>query len=182
MKASAKHVAAAERMRQLPQELTSYAGFAEALAALAAGKPASLDGVWGSGCALVAAGLIHGATGPLVVVCPTQREADELAADLELFTATRPVLYPAWESEPDDRLVHDETFGDRLRVLKGLLQESGIGSRGSGGGVQGSGFRVQRAEVGCLGRSAGKQLQIDNCKFAIVNLQFFWTKDREMRL
>ena len=94
-------------------------------------RPASLDGVWGSACALVAAGLATEATGPLVVVCPTQRAADDLAADLALFSSAEPVLYPAWESEPDDRLVHDETFGDRLRVLKQLL---------SGFGVPGSGF------------------------------------------
>jgi len=141
MKASVPHVAAAERMRQLPKELTSYAGFGEAVAALASGRPASLDGVWGSACALVAAGLACEAAGPLLVICPTQRTADELAADLDLFTAAKPILYPAWESEPDDRLVHDETFGDRLRVLKGLMQGSQLrvqGSEGQGSEVRGT--------------------------------------------
>ncbi len=124
MTARVPHVAAAERMRQLPQELTRDADFGAAAAALASGRPASIDGVWGSACALVAAALAHKAPGPLVVVCPTQRAADDMAADLELFSADKPVLYPAWESEPDDRLVHDETFGDRLRVLKQLLSPS----------------------------------------------------------
>ena len=95
------------------------------MAALAAGRPASLDGVWGSACALVAAGLARGAARPtLVVVCPTQHAADDLAADLELFTAARPASIPPGKAEPDDRLVHDETFGDRLRVLKQLLSPS----------------------------------------------------------
>jgi transcription-repair coupling factor (superfamily II helicase) len=121
MTAIVPHVAAAERMRQLPLELAGYAGFGEVVAELAAGRPASIDGVWGSACALVAAGLESSRlplAGALLVVCPTQREADDLAADLELFSGANALVYPAWEAEPDDRLVHDETFGDRLRVLK----------------------------------------------------------------
>ena len=57
MTATVPHVAAAERMRQLPLELASYAGFGEVLAALGSGRPASIDGAWGSACALVAAAL-----------------------------------------------------------------------------------------------------------------------------
>jgi transcription-repair coupling factor (superfamily II helicase) len=147
MKATVPHVAAAERMRQLPEELKRYAGFGEAVAALAAGRPASFDGVWGSACALVAAALAEAATGPLVVVAPTQRVADDLAADLEIFTATSPVIFPAWESEPDERLVHDETFGDRLRVVKGLLQVSGFRVQGSGDGGRRSEIGGQNSEV-----------------------------------
>jgi transcription-repair coupling factor (superfamily II helicase) len=123
MTARVPHDVAAQRLRQLPQDLIRYSGCGEVLAALAKGQPASLDGVWGSACALVAAMLAPATGEPLVVVCPSQREADELAADLALFAMAQADVFPAWEGEPDDRLVHDETFGDRLRVLKGLLSE-----------------------------------------------------------
>src|SRR5262249_18230683 len=94
------------------------------IGALAAGRPASFDGVWGSACALVAAALAEHAPGPLVVVLPSDREADDTAADLELFTGHEPRFYPSWETAPDERLVHDETFGERLRVLKELLAKA----------------------------------------------------------
>src|SRR5829696_5966009 len=121
MTAVQPQVAATERMRQLPNVLQEYAGFAEAVRALASGRPASFDGVWGSACALVAAALAQHSRGPLVVILPTDREANDTAADLELFLGQEPQFYPAWETAPDERLVHDETFGERLRVLKGLL-------------------------------------------------------------
>ena len=97
MTAVLPHAAATERMRQLALQLENYAGFAEAMRELAAGRPASFDGVWGSACALVAAALLCG------VCCaarcwsslPTPREADDLAADLELFTGNEPLLFPA---------------------------------------------------------------------------------------
>ncbi|MDX1946038.1 MAG: transcription-repair coupling factor [Pirellulaceae bacterium] len=127
MTAVTPEAAGAERLRQLPNSLTRYAGFAAAIGELAQGRPASLDGVWGSSCALVAAALAEHAPGPLVVVCPTQREAEDALADMALFGASEPLLFPAWEGDPT---AGDETFGERLRVLKGLQ-------------VQGSKFKVQ---------------------------------------
>jgi transcription-repair coupling factor (superfamily II helicase) len=154
MTATLPHVAAAERMRQLPRELTAHAGFGDVLAALASGRPASLDGVWGSACALVAAAVHRSPHAPreaiisrsemptqgrtTLVLCPTQRAADDLAADLAIFTATEATVFPAWEGEPDERLVHDETYGDRLRVLKEFsgfrVQDSGGNERSEIGG------------------------------------------------
>src|SRR5262245_20769536 len=98
MTAVLPHAASSERMRELAEQLKSDAGFAEVLRELAAGRPASIDGVWGSACALVAAGLTDGAAAPLVAVCPTPREADDLAADLELFTEREALVYPSWET------------------------------------------------------------------------------------
>jgi transcription-repair coupling factor (superfamily II helicase) len=145
MTATMPHVAAADRLRRLTEELNHYAGFGETIAALAAGRPASLDGVWGSACALLAAALAEGGPAPLLVVCPTQREADDMAADLALFAPAAPILYPAWETEPDERLVHDETFGERLRVLKQLC--SGLEVQGAGVGGQRSEVRGQKGEM-----------------------------------
>jgi transcription-repair coupling factor (superfamily II helicase) len=42
--------------------------------------------------------------------------------DLALFTSHPAEAFPAWETEPDERLVHDDIFGERLRVLKRLLR------------------------------------------------------------
>src|SRR5437764_11591587 len=123
MTAVLPHAAAAELLRQLPRNLKNYADFDRAIEALAAGQPASIDGVWGSACALVTAALAQRASGPLVVVLPSQREADEAAGDLELFIGHEPRFYPSWETAELERLVHDETFGERLRVLKQLLTD-----------------------------------------------------------
>src|SRR5262245_27919111 len=112
MTAVVPHAVAADLARQLPKKLKNYADFDRAIAALAAGQPASIDGVWSSACALVAAALAGHSSGPLVVVLPTQREADDTAGDLELFIGQEPRFFPAWETAEDERLVHDETFGE----------------------------------------------------------------------
>jgi transcription-repair coupling factor (superfamily II helicase) len=131
--AALPEVAAAERMRRLERSLWESEGFGEAVAELAAGRPATFDGAWGSSCALLAAGLAKGgqedSSSPpraeyVVAVLPTQREADEFTADLELFTAERPLLYPAWERDPDEQVVQEESFGERLRTIKRLLAKS----------------------------------------------------------
>src|SRR4051812_23716972 len=98
MTAVLPHAAAAERLRQLPSTLKNYADFDRAIRALATGEPASIDGVWGSACALVAAALAEHATTSLLVVLPTDREADDAAADLELFTGQEPRFFPSWET------------------------------------------------------------------------------------
>ncbi|MEX2174534.1 MAG: transcription-repair coupling factor [Pirellulaceae bacterium] len=120
MTAILPHVAARHRMRQLPETLSEHANFGPAMAALALGRPASFDGVWGSGSALLAAALAEHAPASLLIVCPTADRADDLAADLELFSAQAAIGYPAWEREPDEGEIQDDTFGDRLRVLKQL--------------------------------------------------------------
>ena len=93
--AALPEVAAAERMRRLDRSLWESEGFSEAVAELAAGCPATFDGAWGSSCALLAAALAKGIAGDsslrsnteyVVVVLPTQREADELP--------------PIWSSSP----------------------------------------------------------------------------------
>src|SRR5688572_11719801 len=134
MTAVLPQAAATERMRQLPHILKDYAGFLEATRALAAGRPASFDGVWGSACALIATALASELQRPLVVILSTDREAEDTAADLELFLGHEPQFYPCWETAPDERRIDDETFGERLRVLKGLL-----GSRSQEAGVRGQG-------------------------------------------
>jgi transcription-repair coupling factor (superfamily II helicase) len=107
-------------LRDLPARLELLPGFPEVLASLAAGHGATLDGVWGSSCALVAATLARHAPGPLVVVCPHPADLDGLADDLRLFTNTAAEIFPAREAVGGERVLVDEVFGDRLRLLKRL--------------------------------------------------------------
>jgi transcription-repair coupling factor (superfamily II helicase) len=121
--AALPEVAAAERMRRLERSLWESEGFSEAVAELSGGRPATFDGAWGSSCALLAASMASGRGADYIVaVLPTQREADEFTADLELFSPKRPLLYPAWERDPDEQVVQEESFGERLRTIKGLLR------------------------------------------------------------
>ncbi len=112
---------ASDRLLELVGRLERQQGFAEVVESLRAGQAATLDGAWGSSCALAAAGLGAHTPGTLVVVCPQVDDIDELVDDLALFTRLAPERFPAWESLPSERVVHDEVFGDRVRLLK-LLQ------------------------------------------------------------
>src|SRR5439155_26908719 len=152
MTAVVPHAAAAELVRQLPRTLKNYADFDRAIEALAAGQPASIDGVWGSACALVAAALAEHAAGPLVAVLPSQREADDAAGDLELFTGHEPRFYPSWETAEEEQLVHDETFGERLRVLKQLLAENEPGRKSKVESRKSEEARNQEARTSGLSR------------------------------
>ena len=112
--------AACGELRELAAHLEQHSGFSDVLASLIEGHGGTLGGVWGSSRALVAAALARSCPGPLVVVTPHPAEIDGLARDLALFTDLPVAQFPAWESEPGERVVHDEIYGDRLRVLKGL--------------------------------------------------------------
>jgi len=111
---------ASDRLLELVGRLERHDGFAEVIAGLKAGQAGTLEGVWGSSCALVAAALAGHAGGPVVVVCPHIDEVDDLVDDLGLFTRLTPERFPAWETLPSERVIHDEIFGDRVRLLKRL--------------------------------------------------------------
>jgi transcription-repair coupling factor (superfamily II helicase) len=130
--------AASERILRLPQRIAAQQGFPEVVAALAKGQDATFDGVWGSSCALLAAELVKSVAGLVVVIYPQQDDIDEFCDDLTLFSEVVPERFPAWESAPGERILHDEIYGDRLRTLKQLA---------GGLRVQGSRFRVQGSGV-----------------------------------
>ncbi|QDU90841.1 Transcription-repair-coupling factor [Pirellulimonas nuda] len=108
------------RLRGLADYLAQDSGLARVADCLAAGQSGTLGGVWGASRALVAAALAGRAPGALVVVCPRQADVDPLAGALPLFAPGRVARFPAWETEPDQRVAHDETFGLRLRSLAAL--------------------------------------------------------------
>jgi len=107
-----------DQLLGLSERLQRQTGFDDVVAALAAGHAATLDGVWGSSCALVAAALLGDRPTTLVLVTPTAEHADTLADDLGLFTRVTPERLPAHESLPREQVLHDEVFGERIRVLK----------------------------------------------------------------
>src|SRR6185295_10582409 len=119
--AIAVSVPQADRFVELVGRLAAQQGFAQVVASLKAGHSATVGGVWGSSCALVAAALAPDAPGPLVVVCPRTDDLDDFCDDLALFSRIKPERFPAWEDGPRERLLHDDIYGDRLRLLKQLL-------------------------------------------------------------
>jgi transcription-repair coupling factor (superfamily II helicase) len=113
---------AGRRLRELADNLGVHRGFADVIASLEAGHGGTLGGVWGSSRALVAAAVARSCPGPLVVVAPHQGEIDAIARDLALFSDLPVSKFPAWEAEPGERVVYDEIYGERLRVLKALAE------------------------------------------------------------
>ncbi|MBW3600300.1 MAG: transcription-repair coupling factor, partial [Planctomycetes bacterium] len=110
------------RLLELPGRLEFHDGFASVLAALQEGGRATLDGVWGGSRALAAAALARHCGGSLVVVCPKPDAIDRFADDLALFTPAAVERFPAWEQGPNQRIIYDEIYGDRLRTLKLLAR------------------------------------------------------------
>ena len=116
-------IAASNRLLELVGRIKQQEGFAEVVASLIAGHAATLDGVWGSSCALAVATLANYAPASLVVVCPHVDDVDDLADDLALFSPLVPERFPAWERLPNEQAIADEIYGDRLRLLKMLQSD-----------------------------------------------------------
>lgn len=113
-------------IRELPdlvETLRSVESFQSVIAALQRGMSGTIDGAWGSACALAAAAVAAEASGPLLIVLPRISEVDDFAVDLASLLAEPPVIFPAWEALPKERSVSDAIFGARLRVLQRI--ESG---------------------------------------------------------
>ena len=121
MSSASVATAASDRLLQLIGRIEALPDFAEVVDSLQAGHAATLDGVWGSSCALVAAALAKAAPAVLVVVCPRLDEVQGLIGELSLFSPLEPMRFPVRESLSAERMVQDEAVGDRVRVLKTLL-------------------------------------------------------------
>ncbi len=113
----------ADRLTAMPRNLAARPEWKPVIAALEQRQEASFDGVWGSGCALLAAALRLDAPGPLLVITPGREEAAAVAADLPLFLGEEAAaeVYAAWHTPPGDEAARDETHGERLRVIKQML-------------------------------------------------------------
>jgi len=108
-------------VNSLPDLIGSIRGvqsYQQVVAALQRGASGTIDGAWGSACALVAAALTRETAGPLLVVLPRINGVDDFAADLAALLETPPVVFPAWETLPREVTSKDAIFGTRLRVLE----------------------------------------------------------------
>ncbi len=108
------------RLAELPRLIADADGFPEIVAALEAGHSATIDGAWGSSCALAAAALARRVPRTLFVVASHIPDVDDLRDDIATFLGGPVETLPAWESLPREQAVADETYGRRLRVLKRL--------------------------------------------------------------
>ncbi len=116
---------ASDQLRQLVGCFERQQGFAEVVESLREGHAATIDGVWGSSCAPLAAALAKAASQSLVVVCPLTEQVDELIEDLRLFSPLGAERFPAcesWNATSDETAQppSEEAFGERLHLLKQL--------------------------------------------------------------
>jgi len=100
--------------------------FVESATALWSGMPISASGVVGSSCALAAVALFQHGNGSMVAVTPTADAAEQVAEDLTLFLAEgeeNVFLFPPMEQRESESAlaIADESFGERLNVLKRLV-------------------------------------------------------------
>lgn len=109
-----------EALPDLAPRLHQAAGFADVLQALQSGQSAAIDGAWGSASALTAAALASQAQATLLVVLPRVGDVDDFADDVGGFLGGTPLVFPAWETLPQEADAADAVFGTRLRVLNAL--------------------------------------------------------------
>ncbi len=122
---AAKKRAFAQSLNELASGLLNAEGFADVLASLKRGESASIDGAWGSSCALSATGVAASAPGSVLVVVPRIRDVERFSHDLMGFLPEREtIVFPAWESLPNEHNVADVVFGNRLRVLRQLDEDT----------------------------------------------------------
>ncbi|MDR3108548.1 MAG: transcription-repair coupling factor, partial [Planctomycetaceae bacterium] len=92
--------------------------------ALENGENVSVDGVFGGGCAFVAAGIKRHISRSLLVVRALPETIDSTADDLLLFTGQQVLTFPPLETLNINELVGDDLFGQRTRLLKTLDTDS----------------------------------------------------------
>jgi len=111
-------------LRRLVIELEGDEHFVEVVAALKRGESATVDGAWGSASALALAAFARERVSVLLVVVPRVGEVESMAADLAAFAHAPPVVFPAWETLPEEHDTADPVFASRLRALRALENPS----------------------------------------------------------
>src|SRR5690606_7405601 len=102
------------QLESLTPQIEGLDGFDQVLASLTAGHSATLGGVWGSSCALVAATLARHCPGVLVLVAPRPATMDTLLEDTRLFTLRELAPFGAAETSATSR-IFDQVGSERLR-------------------------------------------------------------------
>ncbi len=116
------HAKVAEQLVRLPKILTENNDFQNAVSALSEGKAVSFDEVWGSSCALLVASLAKHFANVLVIVKDLKVQ-DDLCDDLATFHDPEVGRFPAMTLSPGSNITVDQEYGDRLRMLKDLVDE-----------------------------------------------------------
>lgn len=91
------------------------------------GGEAQVDGVWGSAIGLVVQSLrakLNDRT-PVLVVCSKIKQVDGLVDDINFFAPDTAVEFPLLDQRPN-RVLQDESYGDRLRILKQLASNQSL--------------------------------------------------------
>jgi transcription-repair coupling factor (superfamily II helicase) len=118
---AAKKRARARSLDALAARLDGVEGFRDVVDALNRTESASIDGAWGSACAMSVAAVAAEAPASVLAVVPRVRDVERFARDLNSFAPDlEVVVFPAWETLPDERSVADVVFGNRLRALNQL--------------------------------------------------------------
>ena len=109
-------------MLDLTHLLANQTDFMDTVATLQEGQGASVDGVWGSSCALVSAAINTGGFPVNLIVLPEGKQIDDFCDDLTLFTDQEVFAFPVLDSGASRKSYgNDEQQGERIRILKRLL-------------------------------------------------------------
>ena len=85
-------------MLDLTHLLANQTDFMDTVATLQEGQGASVDGVWGSSCALVSAAINTGGFPVNLIVLPEGKQIDDFCDDLTLFTDQEVFAFPVLDS------------------------------------------------------------------------------------
>ena len=85
-------------MLDLTRLLANQTDFMDTVAALQEGQGASVDGVWGSSCALVSAAVSSQGFPVNLIVLPRGRQIDDFVDDLTLFTDQEVFAFPVLDT------------------------------------------------------------------------------------
>ena len=111
-------------LAELTSLIAAAPGFPEVVASLHSGRSAAIDGAWGSACALSIAAIAGSDPKRThLIVLPTIRDAEEFVDELSSLTTSKVLLFPAWESLPDELDAGDSVYAGRLSVVRRLNQK-----------------------------------------------------------
>ncbi|ADG69540.1 transcription-repair coupling factor [Planctopirus limnophila DSM 3776] len=111
-------------LQSLVPRLRQHPGIQAILESLRQGNSGTVDGAWGSSCALTTACVATSTSGPVIAILPRARDIEDFAGDLTSFLGQPPLVFPAWESLPSEQSTSDPIHGERLRLLKQLESEA----------------------------------------------------------
>ena len=114
------HDLTSKRLLALSENFVRSKDFIACVESLRRGETATFDSVWGSSCALLTSALAQEFKNILVVVADGKTQ-DDLLDDLPTFFEGILERFPACMPASSAGVHLDLEYGDRLRLIKGLL-------------------------------------------------------------